>query len=95
MTTYPVAHEYTQRIEDEIDDLGIRAEVEAETEAFAALQEPVFWPGLGVISTLAAQMLAKAQPLFRPGPDPRCEYRAGYTIHVKPWCRCGRNRTWW
>ncbi|NUQ98302.1 MAG: hypothetical protein HOY79_17720 [Streptomyces sp.] len=82
-------------IDREIDNLGIRAEVEAEAGEFAALQEPTFWPGLGIISTLAAQMLADAEPWLRPGPDPRCDYRNGYTVHVKPWCRCRRgSRSW-
>lgn len=81
-----------ERIEREIDDLGIRNEVEQEAVSFAALQEPVFWPGLGMVSTLAAQMLSNAAPLFRPGPDPRCDFRDGYTVHVKPWCRCRRRR---
>lgn len=83
------------QIEREIDDLGLRAEVEAETAEYKALQQPVFWPGLGTISTLAAQMLADAPPWLQPGPDPRCDYRDGYTVHVKPWCRCTRNRMWW
>lgn len=83
-----------EQIEREIDDLRIRADVEAAQAEYEALQEPVYWAGLGMISALAAQMLADFTPFRRPGPDPRCAYRTGYTVHVRPWCRCSRGRTW-
>lgn len=80
-----------EEIEREIDDLGLRDEVEAAAAEYAALQQPVYWPGLGEISLLAAQMLSA--PSLRIGsPAGKCYTVGESLVHVKPDCRCPKRR---
>jgi hypothetical protein len=83
-------------IEREIDALGIRDEVEREAAAFERLQRPVMVPGLGVVSALAAQMLANADEYWfnrhAGAPAGRCYMLGDSVVHLKPGCRCTRRR---
>jgi hypothetical protein len=78
-------------------ELGIEDEVAAQTAEWEAGQHPVFVPGLGVVSSRAAEFLTSVLfggPSMFPaetGDVNRCYRRAGYTVHVQPWCRCGRS----
>lgn len=80
-------------IDRRIDELGLRDEVEAARAEYEDLQQPTHVPGLGIVSGLAAQMLATYQP-FRevPGPFSRCYSIGVATVHVRPWCTCPPGR---
>ena len=81
-----------EAIDREIDELGLRGEVEAQMAEYEALMQPTYVPGLGVVSTLAAQMLADADFYFLRPRSPRCYSLGAATVHVKPWCRCPKRR---
>lgn len=79
-------------IEREIDDLGLREEVEAQMAEYEALMQPAYVPGLGVVSTLTAQMLAEFG--FGSPENSRCHRFGEAMVHVKPWCHCPKRRSW-
>lgn len=59
---------------------------------YPAAKEAAFVPGIGMVSGLAAQMLRETARMFgRPADGSRCyQADAGFTVHVKPGCRCPR-----
>lgn len=79
-------------INQEIDDLGLRDEVDQAAAEYEALQAPVLVPGLGFVSGLAAQMLADFSSLRMPGMTGKCYWLGESIVHVKPDCRCPRRR---
>lgn len=75
-------------IEREIDDLGIRDEVETQMAEYEALMQSAYVPGLGLVSGLAAQMLAEFG--FGSPENSRCHRFGEAMVHVKPWCHCAK-----
>jgi hypothetical protein len=78
------------KIEREIDDLGIREEVEREQAEYGTLTCGVVETPIGPISLLAARMLSSAPPLIGEYVTGRCYWVGESKVHVKPECRCKR-----
>lgn len=73
-------------------------EFDREYTAYTALRDQrVYHPGLGMISGLAAAMLADIDDMppwmrVRPSPPGRCYMVGDSVVHIKPECRCPRRR---
>lgn len=79
-------------LEREINDLALREEVEAQMAEYEALMQPAYIPGLGLVSGLAARMLAEFG--FGSSENSRCHRLGDAMVHVKPWCHCPKRRSW-
>lgn len=75
-------------VDSEIDDLGIRDQVEREQAEYGALTCGVVETAIGPISLLAARMLSSAPPLIGEYVTGRCYWVGESKVHVKPDCRC-------